>query len=300
LRTDGDVIIDPAGRFYFQSPEGLLSVNGLSSGKEEFLVDAYPGSGYIRTMLDRSGNSMVLHSVELPHLDRTLIRQSEYSYLELMDLGKGIPKDELGISSTARSVKKLLGRFRPSLAAAAPDAIVLAGPNSVFVLNSKLELQATIKGEFIPEAISLGQGGKIYVVVKEKDEQPALWGLTTRGDRFLRMPMTWEVEEFTPPIIGSDGTVFLICKDTVVAVKPPGQVVWTEFAGGIIGGAVLTSGDQLLVSAGSVLTEFKADGERRVIFNLQNEQFRTPPVPTAGKEIYVATDWKLYCLVPLQ
>jgi hypothetical protein len=301
-RGEGDVLLDAAnGAIYLQSHLGLISIRSVATGEESYLVKCHLAEGFARTVLRREGRSIVVHSVELPHQDHTRSRAGEYSFLELLELGTDSKRDILGISESTRSVKNLVGHFMPSLAVATESGIVVAGPDGVLTFGPDLKPESTLQGEFFPLAMSLSGGGQVYLLLRVKEGGYALWGMTLEGERFMNVALGWNAGETAiPPILSFDDAVYLVHGDTVEAFGTDGRFLWNQFAGGTIAGAVVTANNKLLVSAGRLLTTFTRDGERRVMFELPGDSFRTPTIPTSKGELFVASDRALYCLVPLR
>ncbi|MEP6904232.1 MAG: hypothetical protein ABJA66_21110, partial [Actinomycetota bacterium] len=75
-----------------------------------------------------------------------------------------------------------------------------------------------------------------------------------------------------------------------------GLCLWEYQTDNPIAGAVVTAENQLLMSDGSELGVFEANGHYRTLYKFKDESLQTPPTLTSRGELVVATDKKLYCL----
>src|SRR5262249_43624478 len=148
------------------------------------------------------------------------------------------------------------------LAALHEETLVVATADHVYLTDLNLHIHADLKDSFEPIRMSLDETGRIYLVVRVKG-QPALWLLTSKGERQLSVPLPVDLQYLlTPPVIGYDHRVFLCAPNHLVAIGPDGRRAWEQTPKQAMGGISATADDQLLVADGRELAVFDATGNR--------------------------------------
>lgn len=290
------VFIDTAHPlFYLADENGYVAAHRLSGGGEEFVFHAYFGNDFQRVLLSRRGRRMLIVSVERP-VDPHGQHQPNLSVVEVQDLGE---PPQTNADRILRSNKRETYLMRKTVllqAALRDDTLVLATQDRVYLADLNLKIHAVLQAEFTPLAMSLDEAGRIYLIVNERG-RPALWVLTPQGERLgsFVFPPDMEVAAL-PPVVGYDHRAFIIGTDRLLSVNPNGKLAWAR--GGRVAGATVTADDQLLVSDGSELAAYDADGKRRILYDFRDEVLSTPPVLTAGGELIVASPNHLFVLSP--
>jgi hypothetical protein len=183
------------------------------------------------------------------------------------------------------------------LAAADEEGIVLADRGSVFFTALDLTINLRLDGSFAPLALSLGGGGRAYLIVRT-DQRDALWIVTREGQRLADLTLGGPPtrEGYPPPTIGYDHRVYVPSRDGIAVAHPEGTWLGVLPAPNFVG-ASITPDDTLLVSDGGRLVAFQGD-ERTVLFAFAGETLRAAPVVTATGDVLCVTDKALYCLAP--
>ncbi len=176
---------------------------------------------------------------------------------------------------------------------------IYAIQNKVIIADLELNIRNIIEKSLLPVSLSLDEADKIYIIVQAEDNFYHLWILTTEGQLLFdrKLPEISSIIEI-PPIISYEHKVFLAFPDRLLSFSKSGELMWDTFTAGIIGGAIITENEFLIVAEGNLLTAFNRSGKRKLIYNFKDETLTTPPVLTINKEIFVATRDYIYCLVP--
>jgi hypothetical protein len=294
-----DVVLDPGqGLLYHAALNGTLSAYQLRDGQPAFTLGLLFGSEFERVFFARRGHRMVVASVE-QRVDPHEPEAPEYALVEVQDLGDPIQADDIKILTSARLLTSLQRSATVLQAAMHQDTLVIATPGKVEMADLDLTILATYEGAFTPLAMSLDETGRIYLVVQiEEDEQArryALWVLSSAGQRLVEVDLPAQ-DRYTPPIVGYDHHIYLAHGDSLHALSPEGEHLWTKYGGGLIAGAVATADHRVLVAGGGWLSAFDAAGERTMVFMHDGASWVTPPVLTEHGDILIATEQHLYRL----
>lgn len=299
----GDIFLDAENSlFYTTDQDGLVVARNLSDGKEAYAFFPMFGSGYVRTVLAREKRNVWVIGIEIPQVSHSASRPAEYTVMEVQDLGESLKKDEDGILMSNLRIAMLITRPVPLLTAMTGTKLVLGAPNHVYITDEQLNVTKDLEFAGTPETMSLDEEGRMYLVAQTEDENKVavrvLMVLSPDGTEVMRTRLPdHSATLIAPPIVGYDHTTYLLQDDTIVAVGVDGKTRWKTFAGGAIVGAVSMADGKLLVSAGSIIASYDANGEREVQFVIENENWTTPPIMTAAGQLIAASEKKLYCMV---
>ena len=296
----GYIVMDAANDlFYTCDPFGFMSARDISNGGEKFALFTAFGEGFSRTALSRENQRMFVLSTELPKVVEEGFREPEYTIMEIHDLGKPIEVDAERVLTSAWRQTILMVRGMPFLTALHDHTLVMAATDHIFLADENLKITSDFQGEFIPMAMSLDEAMRIYLIVRTKEGEHALWILTPEGKRIAdaKIP-TLADGAYSPPIIGYDHRVYVLLERRAIAISSSGEELWSQQVPGTIAGACVTADDQLIISAGSVLAAINAQGEYRVLHYFADETLVTPPILTKRGRLMVASERHLYCLKP--
>jgi hypothetical protein len=254
----------------------------------------YSGSAFDRAFMARRGSRFI--SVSIMMRTDPDLPDPEVSMFEVTDLRdpafKKSYKDAGGpveIADLARASSLLLGAMQA-------DTVLLATHDRIFFADLAGELNTALAGTFAPVSMSLDETGRMYLVVESEGRQ-SLWLLTQAGERLYAFAMPEGHKASHPPIIGYDHSVYLLAGGQIICVAPDGNPRWLKSAAGRTGGAVVTADDQLLVSEGNEVAAYGVRGDRRLVHRFE-EQLVTAPIIIDGDRILVASDRRLFCLMP--
>lgn len=282
------------GLFFHVNSDGELAAQAVADGRERFNTLLEFGDEYVRRFFVRRGSHVLLLGNER-QLDPHRHYQASRSVIGTLDLSELLGPTPPGGEPVARNTGSLHIESTQVVAAASGNRLVVAAPDRVILFDMDLALQAGYSGQFDPQAISLDEAGRAYLLVASGQAQ-SLWVVSPEGRRELAVSLP--PVSITPPIIGWDHRIYLLAMDRVLVIKPTGGMLPEYKAGAQVAGATVTADDQLLVAAGTELLAFPVrprEETRRMLFKFSGELL-TPPVLTAGKEILVATATELFCL----
>lgn len=283
------------GYLYHITINSYLAARRLADGGPFFQFLPRFGDLYARTFYARNGQRLLVAGVEFQKAPLE-VKIADTSMMQVTGLGNPIRADEMGDLASMESPAVLLLPWVNLVVAAHGEWIVAATPGHVYFLDWKLGFRAAFEASFEPQAMSLDEAGRVYLVAAS-ETQTSLWLLTPAGERlysFALPPGTAAIS--TPPIVGYDHTVYLIAGQYIFAVAPDGKLHWSRAATGAIAGAVLTGDGQLLTAEGSQIAAWNQRGERRVVHAFPGEDLATPPVLTTHGDLLVASRGRLFCL----
>jgi len=291
-----DVFLDAANNlFYFSDAAGMIEARRLDDGSRAFSASLLFGQAYYRSFIACRGELMVVVSVER-EMDMHSEERPESSTVEILKFDEPQNIDEDGILTSVNVVAELIRKTLLLLSAFQDETLVVATENQICLINLDLQIKTAINGEFTPLVMSLNDAGIIYLVVSDKGV-PKLRSIKPNGERIFSAELPEKMLDVVyPPIITYDHRVFLIKDDYLVAFNAGGHCVWEYQTDNPIAGAVVTAENQLLMSDGSELGVFEANGHYRTLYKFKGESLQTPPTLTSSGELVVATDKKLYCL----
>ena len=175
---------------------------------------------------------------------------------------------------------------------------MLAWRDHVLTVGLDLGARRLLSGSFVPRSISVGEAGRVYLVVRTS-EGPRLWMLNAEGQQVFsaRLPDD-AADTLVPPVVAGDHRVFVVTDTRIVAFSPTGDLLWEFVAPQGRPRAMVTADGWLLVAAGETLGVFDAEGRSATLFHAPGEVFRTAPIVTPAGEIVVATERSLICIGP--
>jgi hypothetical protein len=286
------MIVDAAHNlFLYINPDAYLEARRLTAGEHEFRILPAYGDIYSRIHLARQGNRVAIAGVER-ELDPHGGHPATHSLVEVIDLGASPKADDLGFLSNASALGTLLIPVPRLVAASSPDLIVAATHDWVYLINWDLQVQAGLEGSFDPQAISLDESGRIYLLAERGGVQSLLL-LKSGGERLYSLDLPpASARPLAPPIVGFDHTVYVLSGSRIFAVDAVGHQKWTKSAASITG-AVITADNRLVVADGGGVAVYDEAGEKTEL--LRQAGLVTPPVLTREGELLVASRSAVYC-----
>jgi hypothetical protein len=278
--------------FYAASPSGMILAYHAQDGAIAFKTNGYGSTNNTPTLLVRRGTLLldVSPGASVQPRAQTQIDTG----IQVQDVGDPPQVNESGVllsavtrASTPRETFRL-----PS--AMQENTLVLALKDRIQLVDLHLKIQAELTGDFEPLAMSLDETGRLYLIVMSEGGRN-LWVITPKGERVLSMRLPPQTVS-TPPIVGYDHRIYLTEGGRLLAISPEGKTLWENPLAGHVGGAIVTTDDQLIVAVGTQVISFDAAGKGTVLHSFEGEQLQTPPVLTAHGELLVASATKLYCL----
>jgi hypothetical protein len=282
------------GLFFHVNSDGELAAQALTDGRERFNTLLQFADEYVRRFFARRGSRVLLLGNER-QLDPHMHYLASRSLIGSLDLSELLAPAPASGEASARNTGSLMLGSTQVVAAASGNRLVVAAPDHLIIFDLELKAQAAFSGKFNPQAISLDEAGRAYLLVVTGQGQ-SLWVVSPAGRRELAVSLP--AVSIAPPIIGWDHRIYLSAQDKLLVISPAGAMLPEYKPGAQVAGATITADDQLLVAAGTELVAFPArsrEEPRRVLFNFGG-QLLTPPVLTAGKEILAATATELCCL----
>jgi len=290
------MVLDPKYKlFYLMDGLGYLSAWHLADGRLSFLIGVDFGNHFFRSFIRRRANSLIVTGVE-----RRIVPEGpppQNSLLQIIDLGEPPKVEKDFILSSFKTRVSYMRRSRRLLASCFNDTLVCATENNIYLADLDGNMKKAFTGTFIPLALSLDEGKRIYLIVLDQAGKYALWVVTEEGEQVLEGPLPNPPEhEFISPLVGYDHRIFVMLEARILALNLKGESPWSAYTAGPIAGALVTADDRLLVTEGSYLMAYDRKGERRPLQTFEGETLRTQPLLTKQGLLFVATAEKLYCL----
>lgn len=286
------VLLDPAdGLLFGVDQRGMLAAWRLSSGEVRFrMILLLPGE-FTRIFLDRPGD-LYLASVETGVPPHSGLEPSR-SLVERYSLG-AMDVDANGSLLTAERRGELVRSRSDLLMARHQDTFVLAIEDSLLRADASLAVQAQLTGSFRPQALSLDEAGRAWLVATT-GTGPELWAIEPDGRRLFATPLPrTSAQLLAPPIVSHHHLAYLVYRDRILAFESDGRPAWQWSASTV--GATLTADDRLLVAAGREVRSIGAGGPGDLLVTLP-EPIVTPPILSAGGLLLVASADTLYAFV---
>lgn len=290
---DGPVSLDPFRGAVLTTQDGGLTLQSPWTGEPFGNTYLHLGKLIRHSFLGFVGANVVVCGPARPG-GGDVSKPVEMSVVESLKVQMPIGTDSAGnIAVDQTSI--YTARTATLLAAADEDGIVLADRESVFFTALDLTITLRLDGPFTPLALSLGGGGRAYLVVRT-DQRDALWVLTREGRRIADLTLGGPPtrEGYSPPIVGYDHRAYVPSVDGIAVAHPEGTWLGTYPVARFVGAAI-DADDTLLVCDGNRLVAFRGD-ERAVLFAFGDETLRAAPVVTATGEVLCVTDKALYCI----
>jgi hypothetical protein len=166
----------------------------------------------------------------------------------------------------------------------------------VLTTGYDLAIKQFVAGTFEPRAVSLGEFGRTYLIVRTADG-PRLWMLNDEGEQVFDARLPEDASDtLVPPIVTGDHRVFVVTDTRIVAFSPMGDHLWEFVPSRGRPRAVTTAEGWLLVAVDDAIGVLDAEGRAASFFRLPGEVFRTAPVVTPAGEVIAATERSLVAL----
>lgn len=287
----GGATLDPEWKlFYFPDQHGRIAAHQMTDGRAAYTMLPLQTTDAGRRLMARVQSALISVSYQLgvdAHAP-----PPQYSIAERTNLiGPDNRKswDEGGPSLTHELVAHN-GRLLPAIRAT--TLAVTMDDTLAFIDANTLDPRAVFTGSFQPLSLSLDEARRAYLLVSAGG-QTALWQVSPAGERLYSCPMP---PGFTgasaPPIIAYDHTAYIVSGRFILSVARDGKLNWSREANGSIGGAAVTTDDQLVTSEDTQIAAWNAKGERRVLHTFP-EPILTAPVLTP-QGLFAASRTKLY------
>lgn len=291
----GETRLDP-GRQLFYAPNfaGLIEARRLTDGGVAFRAFFNSTKDYFRSFLTRHDRRMILLSTEL-HLDMGK-PEPENTILEISDLGDPADQKSFGQKGEPRVVADLVRATQAAFIAVHREAILYATKDRVYALDLNLVVRRILTGSFEPVAISLDDGGYVYLLAEE-GARTVLSCISIAGERLFAYSLPEGVRATYAPIIGYDHTVYLPTPGMIYAVGVDGKERWARPAVGGCHGAVVTNDDVLIVSEGMTIAAYLGSDERRQIADLEKPVAAAPVLFAPGR-LLAASESTLHLFEP--
>lgn len=301
-RGEGDITIDPAlPIFYFNDPSGFVTAADLQTGKEKFLFYPYLGSAYDRTILYSEGNKIISAGKELPVMTHdSPVKAPELTILELLDLGTSRKTDEDGILDSTFQIENLICKSTRVAFANSGSNIIIAVPNHIYFIDGNLQIVKVLVSKFVPLEISLDEEMRIYLLaeieIDENTKQTEVWIIESDGTLISKVKVESIPNNYlTPPVIDDEHTVYIRYENKIIAIDLSGNNLWEQYIQKPLAGLTAAK-DYLLTAEGTLLTAFDSKGERRFIYQFEEELSTSALI--VDDQIFVASRTHLYCLIP--
>jgi hypothetical protein len=291
-----DVLLDAENRlFYLSDAAGMLEAHNLADGNRAFSASLLFGHAYYRSFIARKDERIIVVSIER-EIDQDSEEKPEKSTIEVLKFAEPQKIDQDGRLRSSRVVAELMRNTLCLLSALQDETLVVATDNQICLIDLDLQIKTTINGEFKPGTLSISNAGLIYLFVFH-EERLNLWLVNPDGEKVYAVELPKEVENiYYPPIIGYDHCVYLLSDKRLMAFNSRGDFIWEYKTQSNIEGAVITADNQLLVTIGSELGAFEANGRYKTLCEFKGESLQTPPTLTSNSELLVASRSKFYCL----
>lgn len=294
------VVIRPDDQsFAWVNADGLLVSAPLATGRTRWSYGLRLADNATYPFIGVRGRRVVVVGGEYDTNPEAKPKQSTRLGVEVIDLGDPVEASDEGILRSATSPGTLVTPFRGDVYGAMDaERIVVAWSDHVLVAGFDLAVKQLLGGTFEPRAVSLGDAGRAYLIVRTGDG-PRLWMLNAEGEQVFDARLPDDASDTrVPPIVTPDHRVFVVTDTRIVAFDPTGDRLWEFVAPRGRPRALVTAEGWLLVACDDTIGVFDDEGRSASIFQLPGEVFSTAPVLTASGEIFVATERALVCIGP--
>jgi hypothetical protein len=301
IKADGEIFIDESEDiFYINDPSGFIDAVDLIAGNRKFYLYPYMGKGFDRSVIFSNGNEIINSAFELPVMTHdSPIKTPDVNILETIVMGKSRDTDADGVLKSAASKENLICKSGKLITALHDSTIVIAAPNHIYFINSDLQITNDFVEDFIPLEMSIDEEMRIYLIVEIQVEENfinKLWIIDSTGNLLSETEIPPISKNYlAPPVIDYGHNVYIRYEDKIAAHNASGNILWEQCFQKPLAGFAATK-DYLLTSEGNILTAFDYKGERRFIYNFDDELATSPIL--ADEQIFVATRKHLYCLIP--
>ncbi|MDB4930054.1 MAG: hypothetical protein JWM10_2538 [Myxococcaceae bacterium] len=293
------VITADDGSFCWVNGDGCLVSAPLATGRTLWSYGLRLNDGATYPFVGVRGRKVVVVGGEFDSNPEENPKQATRLGLEVVDLGDPIEASDSGILRSATTPGTLTTEFSGDVVGAMDEGrVVVAWRNHVLVAGLDLAVKQYVRGAFEPRAVSLGEAGRTYLIVRTA-EGPRLWMLNAEGDQVFAATLPDDADDTrVPPLVAPDHRVFVVTDSRIVAFGPTGEFAWEFVPPRGRPRAVVTAEGWLLVSVDDALGVLDAFGRAASFFRLPGEVFATAPVLTPGGEILAATEKLLVCIAP--
>lgn len=290
-RGQGTSYLDSTGsRLIADDPEGGLSTFLLPGGQRDAaIVLSAPEGHTTKEVLEGPGVLVFVTAHESPFgappdVVLETVRVRDYA-------AKGQHGILYGLEPLAGILRQGDGRAR---AAAARTGPVVATRDGILWCDWQLRKLAEHRMPATPVALSVDDQDRACLVSSDEGVT-RLQIVPPGGPTAVEVELPWSSDRASvPPIVGSDGHLFLTPDGAVMALSPTGDELWRQDRGSAAPGLLTSNG--LLLLADEELYALTRDGARRPLWR--------PPAPLAtaavlaGGLLYVATAEALFELGP--
>jgi len=219
--------------------------------------------------------------------------------VEVLDVGSPVEASPEGILRSGTSTGSLVVDMEGDVVGAMDgERVVVAWRDRGLTGGRDLSVKDLVGGSFEPRAISLGEAGRSYLIVRTSDG-PRLWMLNAQGEQVFSVRLPDDASDTrVPPVITADHRVFVVTDSRITAFSPMGEQLWEFAPERGRPRALVTAEGWLLVAVDDTLGVVDAEGRSATLFQLPGETFATAPVLTASGEIFAATENALVCIGP--
>ena len=294
------MVISPDERaFLWVNSDGYLVSAPLDTGRTRWSYGLHLADGATFPFVGVRGPRVVVVGVEFAGNPEAQPKQATRLAVEVIEPGSPVDASPEGILRSAKTPGALeVGCAGDAFAAMSDDRVVVAWRDHLLAVGFDLSTKQLLRGTFEPRAISLGEAGRAYLIVRTS-EGPRLWMLNAQGEQVFSVRLPDDAADTrVPPIITADHRVFVVTDSRITAFGPMGDQLW-EFAPpkGRPRASVTAEG-WLLVAVDDIVGIMDAEGRSATLFQLPGEVFVTAPVLTTSGEIFVATERELVCIGP--
>ncbi len=289
-----DVVVDTVNSLIYTSDNNsMLNAFKLDTGEPAFTLDDLYGTKYLRSFITRIDNTFYVVSNE-QIMDAHSSEKPEITYIESQKLSGSIDVDELKILTNAARLKLEKRMSGEVITAAGNEKLFIAYKNTIEVLDAGLNSLASLKENFIPLAMSIDETSNIYLILLDEENKNSLWVINSKFEKIFEYKLK-PAEKYTPPCIGYDGIIYLsIGRDILLLSVEKGLIL--EQSTGTIRGMNILVDNNLLFSEDQYVFALDHKGERKFVFDFDNDIPAIAPVINDKGEIFVASRQFLYCL----
>jgi hypothetical protein len=171
------------------------------------------------------------------------------------------------------------------------DFLIAARPGAVDYLDYSLQSQRRISFPMAPQALSLDETGRAYVLALI-DGRQQLAILTAAGEVSLTPMPAGFTAYHRPPVVGLDHRVYLLGAGRVFS---PGTPTWSYETPARLAGATVTADGLLLLAAGDTVLALDNKGAPRTIAHTPGDELMASPILGADGELLFLTRKALHC-----
>jgi hypothetical protein len=165
------------------------------------------------------------------------------------------------------------------------DVIVAARRDAVDFLDLELHVRVRVEVELRPQAISLDEAGRVYLLALVRGRQHLAIVTDSKDVSLTPLP-----EGFTaivrPPVIGPDHRVYLLGPQRVISLGAPDG---SFDAPGRVAGATVTNDGLLLSSARDSVVSLRDRGAARTVARVVGDEVTSPAILGPRGELLFTT-----------